>query len=270
LAVRSRTLTLHDVGFGYGADSGPVLRSVSACVLPGQMVAFIGPSGTGKSTLLNLLPRLYDPSNGFISLDGYDLRKIKLADVRRHVALVPQDSTILAASISENIAYGRPGATRNQIREAAEMSGAAEFIHNLPEGYDTIITEGGQNLSGGQRQRIAIARAVLSEAPILVLDEPTSSLDPHHEHLVMEMLSRLRKHRTIILVTHRIETVSECDQIFVMNSGRIVERGTHAQLMARGDQYSALALRRTRSPGPAPDSDDPPTGGSEEDIYAAA
>ena len=174
LAVRPRTLTLHDVGFGYGLEAEPVLRSVSACVLPGQMVAFIGPSGTGKSTLLSLLPRLYDPSSGFISLDGYDLRKIKLVDVRRHIALVPQDSTILAASISENIAYGRPGATRNQIREAAEMAGAAEFIHNLPEGYDTIITEGGQNLSGGQRQRIAIARTVLSEAPVLVLDEPTS------------------------------------------------------------------------------------------------
>ena len=272
LAVRSRTLTLHDVGFAYGSE--PVLRSVSACVLPGQMVAFIGPSGTGKSTLLSLLPRLYDPSSGFISLDGYDLRKIKLADVRRHIALVPQDSTILAASISENIAYGRPGATRNQIREAAEMAGAAEFIQGLPEGYDTIVSEGGQNLSGGQRQRIAIARAVLSEAPILVLDEPTSSLDPHHEHLVMEMLGRLRKHRTVILVTHRIETVTECDQIFVMNAGRIVERGNHAQLMAQGDQYTALALRRTRSPisasSPAPDMDEPKASGSEEEIYVAA
>jgi len=271
LGVRSRTLTLHDVGFGYGPDADPVLRSVSACVLPGQMVAFIGPSGTGKSTLLSLLPRLYDPTSGSISLDGYDLRKIKLADVRRHIALVPQDSTILAASISENIAYGRPGATRSQIREAAEMAGAAEFIHNLPEGYDTIITEGGQNLSGGQRQRIAIARAVLSEAPVLVLDEPTSSLDPHHEHLVMDMLGRLRKHRTIILVTHRIETVTECDQIFVMNTGRIVERGTHAQLLAQGDQYTALASRRTRSPiDPGLDTDEPKAGGSEDEIYAAA
>jgi subfamily B ATP-binding cassette protein MsbA len=274
LAVRSRTLTLHDVGFGYGPEVEPVLRSVSACVLPGQMVAFIGPSGTGKSTLLSLLPRLYDPTSGFISLDGYDLRKIKLADVRRHIALVPQDSTILAASISENIAYGRPGATRNQIREAAEMAGAAEFIRGLPEGFDTIVTEGGQNLSGGQRQRIAIARAVLSEAPILVLDEPTSALDPHHEHLVMEMLGRLRKHRTVVLVTHRIETVSDCDQIFLMNAGRIVERGNHAQLMAQGDQYSSLALRRTRSPASpssaAPDTEETKTGGSEEEIYVAA
>ncbi len=274
LPVRSRTLTLHDVGFAYGADSDPVLRSVSACVLPGQMVAFIGPSGTGKSTLLSLLPRLYDPTSGFISLDGYDLRKIKLTDVRRHVALVPQDSAMLAASISENIAYGRPGATRSQVREAAEMAGAAEFIEGLPEGYDTIITEGGQNLSGGQRQRIAIARAVLSEAPVLVLDEPTSALDPHHEHLVMDMLGRLRKHRTIVLVTHRIETVSGCDQIFVMNAGRIVERGSHAQLMARGDQYTSLALRRTRSPAdpssPPADADELKAGGSGDEIYAAA
>ena len=154
------------------------------------------------------------------------------------------------------------------------MAGAAEFVQSLPEGYDTIITEGGQNLSGGQRQRIAIARAVLSEAPVLVLDEPTSALDPHHEHLVMDMLARLRKHRTIILVTHRIETVTDCDQIFMMSAGQIVERGTHAQLIAQGDQYTSLASLRTRSPiAPSTtgrDNDENKAGGSEEEIYAAA
>jgi ATP-binding cassette, subfamily B, bacterial len=239
LPLRPRTLTLDRVGFGY-RDGQEVLRGVSAEIRPGEMVAFVGPSGTGKSTLLSLMLRFYDPTGGALRLDGIDFPKIRIADLRRHMALVGQDSIMLPASVAENIAYGRAEATREEIMEAAEMAGAAAFIGELPDGYDTIIAEGGQNLSGGQRQRIAIARALLAEAPFLVLDEPTSALDPHHEQRLVETLHRLKRLRTIVLVTHRLESVVECDQVFVMDAGRIVERGTHGDLLARKGRYAGM------------------------------
>ena len=158
-----------------------MLRDVSARIGPGEMVAFVGPSGTGKSTLLSLMLRFYDPTEGALRLDGIDFRQVRLADLRQHLALVGQDNVLLPVSVADNIAYGRPDATRAEIAEAAELAGAAAFVADLPEGYDTLLAEGGQNLSGGQRQRLAIARALLTEAPFLVLDEPTSALDPEHE-----------------------------------------------------------------------------------------
>ncbi|MEP0799009.1 ABC transporter ATP-binding protein [Funiculus sociatus] len=234
--VHPRTLTLSNVSFEYIPER-PVLREIDATIEPGQMVAFLGPSGTGKSTLLNLLPRFYDPTAGSVQLDGFDIRTLKVADVRRHMALVTQGSPLFPGTIAENITYGCAEATLQEIREAAVESGAAEFILALPDQYDTMLSEGGQNLSGGQRQRLAIARALATKAPILILDEPTSSLDLKHEQWVIETLQRLRRKRTIILVTHRLETAVDCDRIFVMQEGEIVEEGTHDELLSQQGLY---------------------------------
>ena len=245
LPRQPRTLAFDKVSFEYRPGES-VLREIDVTIKPGELVAFVGSSGVGKTTLLNLIPRFYDPVSGAIRLDQYDLRKIKIVDLRAHVALVLQDSLILPTTVKENIAYGRPQATLPQIRHAAEIAGADIFIDKLPQKYETLINESGGNLSGGQRQRIGIARALLTEAPILVLDEPTSALDPQHEALIIETLGRLKKHRTIILVSHRLSTVADCDQIFVMDEGRIVESGRHDQLVARGGVYFNMARQQLK------------------------
>jgi ABC-type multidrug transport system fused ATPase/permease subunit len=235
-----RTLVLDNVAFHY-KDGPNVLEGIDVEIKPGEMVAFVGSSGGGKTTLLNLLPRFYDPSQGAIRLDDIDVRQIKLHDLRKHIALVLQDSILLPTSIAENIGYGRPGATSEQIRHAAILAGADDFIRELPDGYDTMIIEGGQNLSGGQRQRVAIARALVTEAPIIILDEPTSALDPLHEQLLTSTLRSLKRHRTIIIVSHRVQTLTSCDQIFVLDSGRIAEHGPHRDLLAQQGHYAAMA-----------------------------
>ena len=261
LPVRPRLLELAGVCFGYCEDR-PVLRGVDARVEPGEMVAFIGPSGAGKSTLLNLLPRFYDPAQGSLLLDGHDLREVWLDDVRRHIALVPQDSPVVAGTIAENIAFGYPPATPEQIVAAAELAGAAEFIEALPASYDTEIMEGGQNLSGGQRQRLAIARALLARAPILVLDEPTSGLDAKHERLVLQTLHGLRGHRTVVLVTHSMTAAAGCDRIYVLDQGRVAEAGTHEELLARNGLYAAMSAAAP----PPPPSDGPLSASDEGEI----
>jgi subfamily B ATP-binding cassette protein MsbA len=223
-----RAISIERVGFGYGPDQ-TILHNVSARIEPGEMVAFIGPSGTGKSTLLNLILRFYDPCSGALRLGDVDYRDFRITDLRAHMALVGQDSTLLPLSVAENIAYGRPDATRDEIVAAAVLADVAEFVADLPDGYDTPLAEGGQNLSGGQRQRIAIARALLSNAPILIMDEPTSALDPQHELRLVRTLRSLKGKRTIVLVTHRLETVVDCDRIFVMEAGSFVERGSQSK-----------------------------------------
>jgi ATP-binding cassette, subfamily B, bacterial len=245
LPRQPRALELDDVVFRY-RENANVLDGVTCHVPPGQMVAFVGSSGVGKTTLLNLVPRFYDPVGGAIKLDGHDLREVKVADVRRHVALVLQENVVLPTSVRENIAYGRPDATDAQIKQAAELAGAATFIDALPAKYDEQISESGSNLSGGQRQRISIARALLTEAPVIIMDEPTSALDPQHEQLIIETLKAIKGKRTLVLVSHRLSTVADCDQIFVMDAGKIVERGTHDQLVKQRGLYWRMARHQLK------------------------
>jgi ABC-type multidrug transport system fused ATPase/permease subunit len=243
LPLQPRSLILEGVGFQYSADQ-KILQHIDVSIEPGQSVAFVGSSGAGKSTLLNLLLRFYDPTAGTVKLDQYDLRQIKLKDIRRHVALVLQDSVILPTTIAENIAYGCPTATHEQICESARMAGATNFIEALPDQYQTALLDSGMNLSGGQRQRIALARALLTKAPILVLDEPTSALDSEHEQIVIETLSSLKAKHTVVLVSHHIGAVMSCDRIYVLDQGIIVEHGSHQELLGQGGIYAAMAKQQ--------------------------
>ncbi|HUC97326.1 MAG TPA: ABC transporter ATP-binding protein [Candidatus Polarisedimenticolaceae bacterium] len=245
LPLQPRSLILEAVGFEYSSEQ-KILQQIDVKIEPGQSVAFVGSSGAGKSTLLNLLLRFYDPTVGTVKLDQYDLRQIKLKDLRRHVALVLQDSVILPTSIAENIAYGCPAATYDQIREAARLAGAENFIEALPHQYQTALLDSGMNLSGGQRQRIALARALLTKAPILVLDEPTSALDSEHEQLVIDTLTSLKAKHTVVLVSHHIGAVMSCDRIYVLDQGMIVEHGSHQDLLRRGGIYAAMAKQQLR------------------------
>jgi ATP-binding cassette, subfamily B, bacterial len=230
------------VSFAYpvGRDT-PTLHDVSFHITPGETVAIVGPSGAGKSTIFQLLMRFYDPQSGAIFLDGTDIRTLRVEDVRRQIALVPQDPVIFGISVAENIAYGAHGISEAAIRQAAMQAGADEFIRALPEGYDTRLGERGMTLSGGQRQRLAIARAIVRDAPILLLDEATSSLDAESEALVQSALERLMRGRTTLVIAHRLATVLKSDRILVMEGGRIVEEGTHASLALAGGLYARLA-----------------------------
>lgn len=230
------------VGFTYPTrTNAAAIHDLSFTVEAGETVAVVGPSGAGKSTLLALLMRFYDPTSGAIRLDGVDLRQARLAEVRARLAIVPQDVTIFAASIHDNIAFGQPDASREAVRQAAIAAQADEFISRLENGYDTMAGERGVTLSGGQRQRIAIARAILKDAPVLLLDEATSALDAESETLVQKALDGLMQNRTTIVIAHRLATVLKADRILVMEDGQIVEEGTHQQLVAKGGLYASLA-----------------------------
>lgn len=240
--ARYSAVEVQSVTFSYpGRKDVLTLRDVSLQIPAGKRVAFVGESGAGKSTMAALIQQFYSPDSGALLFDGLDARSLCLADIRHSVGIVPQDIVLFGGTIAENIRYGKLDATDDEVRKAAELANATEFIDNFPERFATVVGERGVKLSGGQRQRIAIARAILKNAPILILDEATSSLDSQTEHLIQEAMERLMQNRTTIIIAHRLSTVRSCDAIFVFSKGRIVETGTHHELLANPDSmYSRL------------------------------
>lgn len=226
-----------NVTFSYQPDR-PVLQDLNLFVLPGEMIALVGASGAGKTTLVNLIPRFYDPQIGDIWVDGTNVRDVSLRSLRRQIGIVPQETTLFSGTIAENIAFGRLDFDLNAVKEAAKIANAHQFISQLSDGYDTWVGERGVNLSGGQRQRLAIARAVLLNPRILILDEATSALDSESESLVQEALERIMQGRTVFIIAHRLATVRRVDRILIVEKGRVVESGTHSELIAEGGRYA--------------------------------
>ena len=239
LAVESGAVTFDDVAFGYDADR-PILKGVSLSVPGGRSLAVVGPSGAGKSTIARLLCRFYDVTGGAIRIDGQDIRQVDQTSLRAAIGVVPQDTVLFNDTIGYNIAYGRDGATQAEVEAAAKAARIHDFVMALPKGYDTLVGERGLKLSGGEKQRVAIARTILKNPPILILDEATSALDSQTEREIQESLEELGRNRTVIMVAHRLSTVVEADEIVVLVAGRVEERGTHADLLARNGRYAAM------------------------------
>jgi len=232
-------VAFHDITFEYKPGE-PVLSNISLTAKPGQMVAIVGPSGAGKTTIANLIPRFYEPTKGYISIDGIDIKTVTLDSLRKQIGIVPQETVLFNGTVYDNILYGDLNATYDEVIAAAQAANAHKFITAMPDGYETQIGERGSKLSGGQRQRIAIARAILKNPRVLILDEATSALDTESEKLVQEALDKLMISRTSFVIAHRLSTVLRADLILVMERGKIVERGTHAELLAMGGLYSKL------------------------------
>ncbi|THJ13467.1 MAG: ABC transporter ATP-binding protein [Nitrospira sp. CG24C] len=238
-------IAFHQVAFGYERNTN-VLHGVSFHIDAGQKVALVGSSGAGKSTIVNLILRLYEPQSGSIMIDGINSAQYKRESLRQHIGIVLQDTVLFGASIAENISYGKPDATREEIERAAALSYAHDFIAALPDGYDTILGERGNTLSGGQRQRICLARAIIKQPSILILDEPTSAVDPASAALIRDTVARLQTGKTTLVIAHQFVAMDQFDQILVLENGRLVEQGTHLQLVARKGQYYALLAHQAR------------------------
>jgi len=223
---------------------GEVLKDISFRIAPGEVVALVGPSGSGKSTIAALVQRFYDPDTGTVSLDGVPLRDVSAKSLRENIGVVAQSPTLFSTSAGENIRYGRHGASDGEVREAARVANAHDFISAFPEGYDTAVGERGVQLSGGQQQRVAIARAVLRNPQILIFDEATSALDAESEHLVNEALDRLQSGRTTLIIAHRLSTVMNADRVLVIDNGRLIETGSHAELVEADGLYRQLVERQ--------------------------
>jgi subfamily B ATP-binding cassette protein MsbA len=243
-----------NVTFSYAPDK-PIINDVSFKIAAGQVAGIVGPSGAGKTSIVSLIPRFYDPASGQVLIEGTDVRKYKLRSLRDQISFVLQDTLLFNTTIWKNIAYGKPGASSAEIKRAAELANASEFIEAMPKGYDTIVGERGVTLSGGQRQRIAIARAVIRNTPILILDEPTAGLDAASEQTVMEALQTLMKGRTSVVIAHRLGTVRHADVIFVIKDSALAEQGTHETLMALNGVYAELLKIQT----PVEEPPKPPT-----------
>jgi len=239
-------ITFEGATFSYDGDRN-VLDGLDLEVRKGQIVALVGSSGAGKTTLVNLLPRLFDLGRGRIAIDGTDIREVTLSSLRAQIGMVTQETVLFDETVEANISYGRPGASRQDVEEAARQALAHDFIQQLPQGYETRIGEGGFSLSGGQRQRLAIARALLKDPPILILDEATSALDSESEYFVQQALFNLLKGRTTFVIAHRLATILNAHRIIVLDGGRVAEEGTHEELLARGGLYAQLAAIEFRA-----------------------
>ena len=239
-------ITFDHVSFEYPDDHVPVLEDINITVRPGERIALVGPSGGGKTTMCNLLPRFYDTTSGSITIDGQDIKNVTLQSLRSNIGVVQQDVYLFSGSVYENISYGRPGATREEVMEAAKLAGAHEFITELQDGYDTYVGERGVKLSGGQKQRISIARVFLKNPAILILDEATSALDNESEYLVSQSLEKLAVGRTTLTIAHRLTTIQGADRILVLAGNKIVEEGNHEQLLEKKGMYYQLYTTANR------------------------
>ncbi len=240
ITLESSDIEFKDVDFSYDGTDLKALTAINFTAKKGQVTALVGPSGGGKSTIMNLIPRFYDANSGQVKIGTYDVKDVTQNSLRQHIALVSQDITIFNESVFDNIRYGNPKASDDEVRGAAQKAAAHKFIEELEDGYDTILGEQGVKISGGQKQRISIARAILRDAPILLLDEATSALDNESERLVQDALKELQKGRTTLVIAHRLSTVQEADQILVLDNGKIAEQGTHAELLAKKSIYEAM------------------------------